>query len=83
MPWCSSTRRPPPVVSESLSYNFRMQAVAARVGHFPETIKDGYNGYLAEPNDLADMTRAMERMIDRPIPRENVAEATREMSWAN
>ena len=68
---------------ESLSYNFRMPAVAARVGHFPETIKDGFNGYLAAPNDLADMTRAMERMIDRPIPRENVAEATREMSWAN
>ena len=68
---------------ESLSYNFRMPAVAARVGHFPETIKDGFNGYLAAPNDLADMTRAMERMIDQPIPRENVAEATREMSWAN
>ncbi len=68
---------------ESLSYNFRMPAVAARVGHFPETIKDGFNGYLAAPNDLPDMVRAMERAIDQPIPRENVVEATREMSWAN
>ena len=68
---------------ESLSYNFKLPAVATRVGHFPETITDGFNGYLAEPRDIADMVRVMNAMIERPIPRANVAEATKEMSWAN
>ncbi|HQZ42008.1 MAG TPA: glycosyltransferase, partial [Flavobacteriales bacterium] len=58
-------------------------AVATRVGHFPETIKDGFNGYMAEPKNIADMVRAMNAMIEKPIPRENVVEATKEMSWAN
>lgn len=68
---------------ESLSYNFKLPAVATRVGHFPETIKDGFNGYLATPKDIADMVRVMNASIDQPIPRENVVEATKEMSWAN
>ena len=68
---------------ESLSYNFKLPAVATRVGHFPETITDGFNGYLAEPKNIADMVRVMNASIDQPIPRENVVEATKEMSWAN
>ena len=68
---------------ESLSYNFKLPAVATRVGHFPETITDGYNGYLAKPNDLADMARVMNKAVDQPIPREHVVEATKTMSWAN
>jgi glycosyltransferase involved in cell wall biosynthesis len=68
---------------ESLSYNFKLPAVATRVGHFPETITDGFNGYLANPKDLADMVRVMNASIERPIPREHVAEATMAMSWAN
>ncbi|MGV3638780.1 MAG: glycosyltransferase [Flavobacteriales bacterium] len=68
---------------ESLSYNFKLPAVATRVGHFPETITDGFNGYLATPKDIADMVRVMNTSIERPIPRENVVEATKTMSWAN
>ncbi|MBB4078226.1 glycosyltransferase involved in cell wall biosynthesis [Lewinella aquimaris] len=68
---------------ESISYNFQLPAVATRVGHFPETIKDGYNGYLAKPDDTDDMARQMARMIDSPIPRENIRETTKEMSWDN
>ena len=68
---------------ESLSYNFKLPAVATRVGHFPETITDGFNGYLAEPKNIADMVRVMNAMIEKPIPRENVVEATKNMSWAN
>jgi glycosyltransferase involved in cell wall biosynthesis len=68
---------------ESLSYNFKLPAVATRVGHFPETITDGFNGYLATPKDITDMVRVMNAAIDRPIPREHVVEATRNMSWAN
>jgi glycosyltransferase involved in cell wall biosynthesis len=68
---------------ESLTYNFKMPIVATRVGHFPETITDGFNGYLAEPENIADMARVMELSITNPIPRENVEEATKSMSWAN
>jgi len=68
---------------ESLSYNFKLPAVATRVGHFPETITDGFNGYLANPKDIADMVRVMHASIERPIPRENVVEATKAMSWSN
>ena len=68
---------------ESISYNFQLPAVATKVGHFPETIRDGYNGYLANPDDVQDMARQMERMIEQPIPRANVHETTKEMSWDN
>ena len=66
---------------ESLTYNFKMPIVATRVGHFPETIKDGFNGYLAEPENIDDMARVMLRSLNEPISRENVAEATKTMSW--
>jgi glycosyltransferase involved in cell wall biosynthesis len=68
---------------ESLTYNFKMPIVATRVGHFPETIKDGFNGYLAEPDNIESMAATMLKAIEKPLPRENVAEATKTMSWAN
>lgn len=68
---------------ESIGYNFRMPILATRVGHFPETVKDGYNGYLAEPGDIDSMASVMIRSITQPIPREHVAETSREMSWYN
>lgn len=68
---------------ESISYNFLLPPVATRVGHFPETITDGYNGYLAEPENIEDMARQLARSIDQPIPREHIHETTKEMSWDN
>ena len=68
---------------ESLTYNFKMPIVATRVGHFPETIKEGFNGYLAEPDNIEDMAKVMLQAIEKPISRENVTEATKMMSWAN
>ncbi len=68
---------------ESIGYNFKMPILATRVGHFPETVKDGYNGYLAEPGDIDSMAEAMIRAIEKPIPREHVEETSREMSWIN
>lgn len=68
---------------ESIGYNFHMPMVATKVGHFPETVKDGYNGYLAEPGDLDSMASVMIKAIEKPIPREHVAETSREMSWTN
>jgi len=68
---------------ESISYNFRLPIIATKVGHFPETIIDGYNGYLAEPNNIESMTAAMLKAIEKPIDRANMAETSKEMSWDN
>ena len=68
---------------ESIGYNFALPPIATRTGHFAETIRDGYNGYLAEPGDLDDMVRQLQRMIEQPIPRDNIRATTKEMSWEN
>jgi len=70
-------------VVESIGYNFNMPMLATKVGHFPETVKDGYNGYLAESNDLDSMALQMMRSIEHPIDRQNVAATSRDMSWHN
>jgi glycosyltransferase involved in cell wall biosynthesis len=66
---------------ESLAYNFQMPVLATRVGHFPETITDGVNGYLAEPGDIDSMAAVMERFLEAPVAREQVAKSAEKMSW--
>lgn len=68
---------------ESIGYNFNMPILATRVGHFPETIIDGENGYLAKANDIEDMAAAMFRYLKNPIPKLNVAKTAENMSWRN
>jgi len=68
---------------ESIGYNFRLPILATKVGHFPETIKDGFNGYLAEPDNIDSMAEVMLKCIEFPIKRENVAATAQEMSWKN
>ncbi len=68
---------------ESIAYNFNMPMLATRVGHFTETVKDGYNGYLAEPDNIDSMAEVMRKAIEHPIPRKNVAETSKDMSWEN
>ncbi len=68
---------------ESIGYNFNMPMLATNVGHFPETVVDGYNGYLAEDNNITSMTEAMKKSIEHPINRKHVAETSAEMSWEN
>ncbi|HFB62366.1 MAG TPA: glycosyltransferase [Bacteroidetes bacterium] len=68
---------------ESIAYNFNMPMLATRVGHFTETVKDGYNGYLAEPDNIDSMAEVMRKAIEHPIPRKNVAETSKDMSWDN
>ncbi|MGB4903492.1 MAG: glycosyltransferase, partial [Saprospiraceae bacterium] len=62
---------------------FQMPILATRVGHFPETVVDGYNGYLAASDDIEDMAATMERFLVHPIDRANVAETSKDMSWEN
>lgn len=68
---------------ESLTYNFELPILATSVGHFPETIKHGFNGYLANPEDIDSMAKQMLRFLDNPLPRENVRKSASEMSWDN
>lgn len=68
---------------ESLSYNFNLPILATNVGHFPETIREDKNGYLAEAEDIKSMAKQMNRMIDNPIPGENVKEFAKNLSWEN
>lgn len=66
---------------ESLAYNFQMPVLATRVGHFPETVRHGYNGYLAEPHDIDSMAEQMISLLEKPIDRVNVGKAAERMSW--
>lgn len=68
---------------ESLSYNFALPILATKVGHFPETIRHGYNGYLAEANDLADMADQMRLFLEKPLPRDNIRAVAAQLSWEN
>lgn len=68
---------------ESIAYNFNLPSLATKVGHFPETIKDGFNGYLAEPENIDSMVEVMEKYINHPLPHENVAKSAENYSWNN
>ncbi|MEM1323058.1 MAG: glycosyltransferase [Bacteroidota bacterium] len=68
---------------ESLSYNFDLPILATKVGHFPETVEDGDNGYLAEANDIQSMADTMIRFLDHPLPPENVSNFKVNLSWEN
>ncbi len=68
---------------ESIGYNFNMPMLATNVGHFPETVKEGFNGYMAKDNDINSMVVAMNKSIEVPINRENVAATSKDMSWDN
>ncbi len=66
---------------ESMAYNFKKPILASKVGHFPETIEDGENGYLANDADVSDMAETMERFLQFPIPESNMDEMAQKFSW--
>lgn len=68
---------------ESIAYNFHLPILATRVGHFPETVKHGYNGYLAEPDNIDSMAEQMLNIIGHPIDRKHVGETVEKFSWEN
>lgn len=68
---------------ESMAYNFNMPILATKVGHFPETVKHGYNGYLAEAEDTDSMAEQMIASIEKPISSSHVGETADQMSWEN
>ena len=68
---------------ESLSYNFRLPVLATKVGHFPETINDGVDGYLAEKESINSMVDSMIKSIESPIDKKMIDKKADKMSWEN
>lgn len=68
---------------ESIAYNFHLPVLATAVGHFPETVKPGFNGYLAKPEDIDSMAEQMLKFIESPIDRQNVKTTADQFSWEN
>lgn len=68
---------------ESLTYNFELPILATNVGHFPETIKDGFNGYLAEAENIDSMAEQMLKFLNNPLSKVDVKASAANMSWDN
>jgi glycosyltransferase involved in cell wall biosynthesis len=68
---------------ESMAYNFRLPVIATNVGHFPETVEEGMNGYLVEAENIEAMTAGMRRFLAHPVAREGVDDKARHLSWQN
>ena len=66
---------------ESLSYNFDLPILTTNVGHFPETIQDGKNGYMTKDNTVEAMAETMLRFLDNPISNNSVADFKDAFSW--
>lgn len=66
---------------ESLSYNFEIPVLTSTAGHFPETIRNGENGYIAAENSVSAYADVMRLSLEKPIPTENVAKFKPNLSW--
>lgn len=67
-----------------IANNFYKPVIATNVGGLGEIIKDGYNGYIVEPNDPAAMAKAIERFFneaDAEVMSENVRKELNKYSW--
>lgn len=55
----------------------RLPIIASRAGGMPEAVRDGENGILIEPGDVAALAAAMKRLLDDPALRARMGEAGR------
>jgi glycosyltransferase involved in cell wall biosynthesis len=72
------------VVAEAMA--FAKPVVGTRVPGISQQIKDGWNGFLAEPADEADIARKIIYLIDRPSLRRKMGQngrryAEQELGW--
>jgi len=55
----------------------RVPIIASRAGGMPEVVRDGENGLLIAPGDVAGLANAMNRLLDDPDLRRRAGEAGR------
>jgi glycosyltransferase involved in cell wall biosynthesis len=67
----------PMSVLEALAHS--VAVVATPVGTTPEILEDGVSAVLVPPGDVAALTRAIMRLIDQPIVRDQIASAGHEV----
>jgi glycosyltransferase involved in cell wall biosynthesis len=48
----------------ALAHWHGLPAVATRVGNFPDTVRDGVDGLLCSPDDVADLARALRALYE-------------------
>lgn len=68
---------------EALSYNFNLPVLTTQVGHFPETIEAGKNGYMVKANTVEAMAETMLHFLENPVPQESIARYKSRLSWEN
>lgn len=54
-----------------------LPVIAARSGGFPETVIEGEAGLLVEPNDPADLARALQLLLRGPTERQRLGRNAR------
>lgn len=68
----------------ALAHWHGLPTVATRVGNFPETVRDGVDGLLCAPGDVADLARALRALYEPgrlPQLRAGVQPAQEEPVW--
>ena len=55
----------------------RVPIIASRAGGMPEAVRDGINGLLIAPGDIAALAAAMNRLLDDAALRTRMGEAGR------
>jgi glycosyltransferase involved in cell wall biosynthesis len=65
----------PVVLGEAMAAG--LPVVTTRVGSNPETVRDGYDGYLVEPGDAAGLNVALGRLVDDPARRWAMGQSAR------
>jgi glycosyltransferase involved in cell wall biosynthesis len=66
----------PNVLLEALA--LEVPVVATKINGIPRLIRDGYNGHLVEPNQVAPLTDALHHCLDHPGHRQQLAAAGRQ-----
>lgn len=69
----------PNVVVEALACG--VPVVASRVGGIPDLIRDGSNGWLAEPGDSAALAAALAEVLGRQWSAKEMRQSVRQMTW--
>lgn len=71
----------PTVLAEALSAGCKV--VATRVGGIPEILKEGHNGWLAQPADAGDLAQKIKLALDQPggAIQRNARNSVRNLDW--